>query len=472
MIFNSWLFIAFFVLVYGLYLLLIRQHRLQNAMLLLASYTFYGWWDWRFLGLIFASTAIDYTVGALLHRSNAPRKRKALLLVSLACNLGTLGFFKYFNFFADSAQSVLETFGFEADPITLQIILPVGISFYTFQTLSYTIDIYRGKLKPINSPLDFALYVAFFPQLVAGPIERASHFLPQIQSKRTITASQVDAGLFLILWGYFKKVVISDNLALMVDATFSGEQTVGGVALVGAAIAFAFQIYCDFSGYSDIARGLCKLMGFDLMVNFRLPYFAISPSDFWRRWHISLSTWLRDYLYIPLGGNRCSPPRIYANLMITMLLGGLWHGASWTFVLWGGFHGLILVAYRFFAPNLDHLPLWGTTRRALRTLSLMALMFALTLIGWVLFRVESVQDLVTMITSAIERPTDGGYTYRSLPWYVLPVLIMMMIQYRAHDLLVVTRWPAPIRLAVYTLIFYGIVLFAQREASEFIYFQF
>lgn len=472
MVFNSWLFIAFFVLVYGLYLALLRKHKLQNAMLLIASYAFYGWWDWRFLGLIFASTAIDYLVGAALERATTQRKRKALLLVSLTSNLGTLGFFKYFNFFADSAQQLLGTLGLSADPITLKIILPVGISFYTFQTLSYTIDIYRGRLKPIQSPLSFALYVAFFPQLVAGPIERAKHFLPQIMQRRTITAAQVDAGLYLILWGFFKKVVISDNLAIMVDPVFSGEQTIGGISVVAASIAFAFQIYCDFSGYSDIARGLCKLMGFDLMVNFRLPYFAISPSDFWRRWHISLSTWLRDYLYIPLGGNRCSALRTYANLMITMLLGGLWHGASWTFVMWGAFHGLILVAYRFFAPNIDALPLWGSLGRAVRTLSLMALMFLLTLIGWLLFRAESVQDLSHFASAMIHRPMQGGYNFRNMPWYLLPVVIMMIIQYRAHDLLIVTKWAPPLRLGVYLLLFYGIVLFARREASEFIYFQF
>jgi D-alanyl-lipoteichoic acid acyltransferase DltB (MBOAT superfamily) len=472
MVFNSWLFIAFFLLVYGLYLLTLRQHKLQNAILLVASYTFYGWWDWRFLGLILASTLVDYFVGSAMPKCQTPRKRKALLLVSLTTNLGALGFFKYFNFFADSAQQMLEAFGMTANPITLQIILPVGISFYTFQTLSYTIDIYRGKMQPIDSTLDFALYVAFFPQLVAGPIERAKHFLPQIARRRTLTAHDIDAGLFLILWGFFKKVVVSDNLAIMVDAVFNGGEPVGGISLIGGSIAFAFQIYCDFSGYSDIARGLCKLMGFDLMVNFRLPYFAISPSDFWRRWHISLSTWLRDYLYIPLGGNRCSPVRNYTNLMITMLLGGLWHGASWTFVLWGAFHGLILVLYRFFAPNLDELPLWGTPERAVRTLSLMALMFCLTLIGWVLFRVESVPDLVALITAAIEQPTYGAYRFRELPAYVLPVVVMMVIQYRAHNLLVVTRWPGLIRTIVYAAILFAIALFAQRESSEFIYFQF
>ena len=327
-------------------------------------------------------------------------------------------------------------------------------------------------MEPVRSPLDFALYVAFFPQLVAGPIERATHFLPQIARARSVTPDQFDAGLYLILWGLFKKVVIADNLALMVDGVFSNGGEAGGLAVMGATLAFAFQIYGDFSGYSDIARGLCKLMGFDLMVNFRLPYFAISPSDFWRRWHISLSSWLRDYLYIPLGGNRCTPTRVCINLMITMLLGGLWHGASWTFVLWGLFHGVILVAYRLLAPGLDYMPLWGTWRRAVRTLSLMALMFGLTLIGWLLFRAESMENLGSMLQAMIDKPMSGAYLFHDLPFYILPVLIMMVLQYRAHDLLVVMRWAAPWRFGAYLVIFYGIVLFAQRESSEFIYFQF
>lgn len=472
MLFNSWLFAGFFVVVYAAYLSLSRFRRGQNLLLLVASYCFYGWWDWRFLGLLALSTVIDFTIGQLLAKAGGSKKRKALLLVSVCSNLGILGFFKYFNFFSDSAAALLEGLGFSVNTFTLMVVLPIGISFYTFQTLSYTIDVYRGRMEPVRSPLDFALYVAFFPQLVAGPIERATHFLPQIARARSVTPDQFDAGLYLILWGLFKKVVIADNLALMVDGVFSNGGEAGGLAVMGATLAFAFQIYGDFSGYSDIARGLCKLMGFDLMVNFRLPYFAISPSDFWRRWHISLSSWLRDYLYIPLGGNRCTPIRVCINLMITMLLGGLWHGASWTFVLWGLFHGVILVAYRLLAPGLDYMPLWGTWRRAVRTLSLMALMFGLTLIGWLLFRAESMENLGSMLQAMIDKPMSGAYLFHDLPFYILPVLIMMVLQYRAHDLLVVTRWASPWRFGAYLVIFYGIVLFAQRESSEFIYFQF
>jgi len=317
---------------------------------LLASYFFYGCWDWRFLGLIWLSTIVDFACGRELDKrkrgttgedggpSSEPyfhsrRGRRTILFVSVAANLGILGFFKYFDFFVGSAATLLDMIGLPLERRLLNVILPVGISFYTFQTLSYTIDIYRGQIRAHGSLLDFAVFVAFFPQLVAGPIVRAREFIPQVSRRRHLNLDQIYEGGYLILWGLFKKVVIADNLALLVDGVFQSDAPLLGGTVLVALYAFSVQIYCDFSGYSDIARGCAKMMGFEIRLNFKLPYFESNPAEFWRRWHISLSTWLRDYLYIPLGGNRKGATRTCINLALTMILGGLWHGAAWTFVL-------------------------------------------------------------------------------------------------------------------------------------------
>ena len=326
-----------------LYFLTQRYFRLQNGILLIASYVFYGFWDWRFLALLFVSTVVDYNLALLIEKSESPGERKALLAASICVNLGILGFFKYFGFFAESFASLLNSFGFQSSTPFFNIVLPVGISFYTFQTMSYTIDVYRRKLPATRNFFDFALFVSFFPQLVAGPIERATKLLPQVLQPRKFSQSNFVEGFYLIILGLFKKVVIADNMAPIVNYIFSRDvSTLSGAEVLVGVYAFAFQIYGDFAGYTDIARGVAKWLGFDLMLNFRMPYFATSPSDFWQRWHISLSSWLRDYLYIPLGGNRQGTLLTYRNLMLTMVLGGLWHGAAWTFVAWGFFHGLIL----------------------------------------------------------------------------------------------------------------------------------
>lgn len=304
MLFNSFTFLYFFIAVYVLYLLLKKKHLHQNFLLLVASYVFYGYWDWRFLSLILLSTLIDFFIGQTLYKQNDPRRRKILLSLSVIANLSFLGFFKYFNFFAESFESMVGLFGLTAGDLTLRIVLPIGISFYTFQTMSYTIDIYRGEMKPVKNLMNFALFVAFFPQLVAGPIERAKNMIPQIEKPRNVTPEFINAGIYLIVWGYFKKLVIADNVALIANKVFNNYTEYQGMDLIIGVLAFTIQIYCDFSAYSDIARGLAKLLGINLMLNFRLPYFALNPSDFWLRWHISLSSWLRDYLYIPLGGNR------------------------------------------------------------------------------------------------------------------------------------------------------------------------
>ena len=330
MVFTSWSFPPFLIAVLLLYYRLGRLG--QNAMLLIASYAFYARWDWRFLSLLVISTTVDWNLANLIRREPTRARAKRWVAASVAVNLCFLGFFKYFNFFVDSASALLTSVGLPAFARHMHVILPVGISFYTFQSISYIVDVYRGEVEPARDPIDFALFVAFFPHMVAGPIMHSRDLLPQMQGARHTTGRQVAEGLWLMLWGFFKKLVVGDNLAPLVDAVYGAPTASAGSVLLGT-YAFAYQIYCDFSGYTDIARGTAKLMGFELMLNFNLPYLSVNPSDFWRRWHISLSTWLRDYLYIPLGGNRHGALSTYRNLVLTMLLGGLWHGAAWNFAL-------------------------------------------------------------------------------------------------------------------------------------------
>lgn len=395
MTFNSWEFCFLFLAVFISYYLLSSKYKSQNLMLLVASYIFYGAWDWKFLFLLIASTVVDYCVALKITKTDSERQRRFYLITSCIYNLGTLCFFKYFNFFIDSAENLASLLGLQVDIKALNIILPLGISFYTFQSMSYAIDVYRKKIVPLKNPLDFALYIAFFPQLVAGPIERATHFIPQLIQSRSTTGNQYVEGAWLILFGLFKKIVVADNLGIYVDQVFSSSDLISGGSALLAIYAFSFQIYGDFSGYSDIARGLAKLLGFELMLNFNRPYLAVNPSDFWRRWHISLSTWLRDYLYIPLGGNRHGQFNTYRNLMLTMILGGLWHGAAWTFVLWGAYHGTILILHRWwFVDRNVSLP----TNQVWHYLSIVG-MFHLACFGWLLFRATSVEQVGKMLVA-------------------------------------------------------------------------
>ena len=351
MVFNSIDYAFFLPVALGLYWL-IRRHREQNILLLIASYAFYGAWDYRFLGLMLVSTITDFTVGRMLARTDDERRRKRIFVVSLLVNLGILGFFKYFNFFTDSAVALFERVGITLDAPTLEILLPIGISFDTFHGISYTFDVYRRQIAPTENLINFALFVAYFPQLVAGPIGRAQVQLPQFENPRTPPAwDRVRGAVFLILLGLFKKVAIADALAPYVNSAFGDAGSAGAAQLLVGAYAFALQIYGDFSGYSDIARGSSRLFGIELLRNFDQPYLSRNITMFWRTWHISLSTWLRDYLYVPLGGNRRSKIATYRNLLLTMLLGGLWHGASWTFVIWGGLHGLFLAVHRAFSAR-------------------------------------------------------------------------------------------------------------------------
>lgn len=473
MLFNSRTFLAFFAAVYPAYLALDGKRRAQNLLLLAASLVFYGFWDWRFLGLLALSSGIDFVTAQKIRDTNDPKRKKALLIASLGMNLTVLGFFKYFNFFAASTVAGLGAFGLHVPAPALSIALPVGISFYTFQAMSYCIDVYRGDLEPTRSPLDYALFIAFFPHLVAGPIQRPVVLLPQMAKDRTLDWSQIHAGLFLIVWGYLKKVVIADNMARIANPIFDHWQDHQGLDVVVAALAFTFQIYGDFSGYSDIARGLSKLMGFELLLNFRLPYFALNPTDFWQRWHVSLSTWLRDYLYIPLGGNRGSGRATYRNLFLTMLLGGLWHGAAWNYVLWGAYHGSILVLYRLFDRNPEHQDPWSGRFSRARVIGKMALMFGFTVIGWVIFRSRTAGQALGMLTRmGVGMSASTRDLFATFAFFVIPLLGVQIWQYRSGDLLVMTRAKPAVLGIAYGLMLTAILLFGVRDSVEFIYFQF
>ena len=469
MLFNSLDFALFFLVVFAAYAAL--PLRPQNRLLLVASYFFYGCWDWRFLSLIALSTAVDFTVARGIDRSETPRHRKALLFLSMAINLGVLGFFKYFDFFVGSAEALARTLGFDPPSLRLGLVLPVGISFYTFQSMSYTIDVYRRQLKPTRDFLDYALFVSLFTQLVAGPIERAAHLLGQITQPRKITWDGLQTGAWLFFWGLFKKVVVGDNVAAWADQVFSGSVAWSTGSVLLGVYAFALQIYCDFSAYSDMARGLGHCLGFDIMINFRNPYFARDPSDFWRRWHISLSSWLRDYLYIPLGGNRRGSRRTYFNLMATMVLGGLWHGAAWTFVVWGLFHGLLLAVHHLFrgqAAHIDPPTAFGSAWRRLA-------MFHAVCFGWLLFRAESLRDVGGMLAALVRNP---GWSADCTAWVFqiaflsLPLWFVQILQERANDTLAPLRLSLVPRMLLYAATAGMLLLFANTGSRAFIYFQF
>lgn len=463
MLFHSLDFLIFILIVYPLYLVL--PHKWQNFLLLVASYFFYGCWDWRFLPLIFVSTAVDYFCGLKIFASEHTRQRKFFLTVSLCSNLGLLAIFKYFNFFIDSFIVMLNSLGISAHPATLSIILPVGISFYTFQTLSYTIDIYRGELKPTSRFLDFALFVCFFPQLVAGPIERATNLLPQILNKRIISLDQIKQGCFLIFWGLFEKIFMASLLANIADPIFANNQSQSGSLVLIAVYAFAFQIFCDFDAYSNIARGLAKCFGIEIMNNFNIPYLSRNPREFWSRWHISLSTWLKDYLYIPLGGNKAGQWITIRNLLLTMLLGGLWHGAAWTFVLWGFYHGALLVGHRLMKNIVIPLPDW------LKRLSF----FHLVCLGWLFFRARSFAQIARMSTDLFSNwhitPDHGAILIRLIA-ICLPLWLIQSAQARSNNLLIILKLHWFTQTAIYAALTYLIIGWGILKPEEFIYFQF
>ena len=546
MVFNSLTYAIFFVVVLAIYHS--SRHRAQNAILLIASYVFYGWWDLRFLFLIALSTTFDYWAGLLINNGYLTKREKLLPAISLSCvgfvslgisyggtltsprlgietlqlaylcgglaifivaaglfyrlasaftgerrrtlvlvasicqNLVILGFFKYFNFFISSAATALEAIGFEAHLTTLYIALPIGVSFYTFQSISYSIEVYQRKVAPSSRFLDFALFVSYFPQLVAGPISRASALLPQILSARAVTYDQISSGIFLILFGLFKKVGIADGLSRPVDQLFSATGAPAWADVMAGTFYFAIQIYCDFSGYSDIARGSSKLLGIELIVNFNLPYFSRNPQEFWRRWHISLSNWLRDYLYIPLGGNRGSTIKVYATLMTTMILGGLWHGAAWNFVLWGFYQGLMLCVHRAITPSGSRVPGTLAASSAVNPAVLLlrviqtGLFFGAVCYGWLLFRSGSLPQIVQFTAILLQ---DFGNlhltisTPRLSSLIGIPVLAAIeLAQFATGDHDVHRRLALPLRGALFALLTALLIMGMSNESTQFIYFQF
>ena len=469
MLFDSPAYLIFLTLVVIVYWKL--QWKQQNRFLLAASYFFYGWWDWRFLLLMMASTGIDYLIARRIAASRDPFQRRLLLILSLVINFGVLGFFKYFNFFADTLAHTLALIG--AGPQTVQfftIILPPGISFYTFQEVAYIVDVYSGKLEPADSILDYALFISLFPHLIAGPIQRPSHLLPQVQRARILQPAVFFDGVMLIVSGLFRKCVIADQSALVANGCFNGHLGHGLPVTIVGSIAFALQIYGDFSGYSDMARGSAQLLGFHFMVNFRQPYLATSLQDFWRRWHISLSTWLRDYLYVPLGGNRHGELKTYRNLMLTMLLGGLWHGANWTFVIWGAIHGLGLSAERLGRPRNGRSP----ASRPVAIWTQRGVTFAIVCFAWVFFRATSISDALRMISDI---SISGARPELGTAAVLIGVVAMIFLsidlrletaeeEYLFQSLALQRRCAAGVAFITATLLFSG------SEPNAFIYFQF
>jgi D-alanyl-lipoteichoic acid acyltransferase DltB (MBOAT superfamily) len=473
MLFNSTQFVAFFLVVYAGYLVL--AHRPQNWWLLVASYVFYSSWDWRFSLLMLLSTSFNYVYGQRIFVSES-LTRKRWMVSGVAANLGVLFVFKYFNFFAENGAALLHKIGLGLSTPMLSLVLPLGISFYTFHNISYLVDVHQRRIEPARRWSDYALYVALFPQLIAGPIARPSHLLPQIERPRHISYEMVREGFWLILLGYFKKVVLADNMLPFSQKLFLEFNHLSGWEVLLAIYAFAFQIYGDFSGYSDIARGLSKLMGFELLLNFERPYLATNPSDFWRRWHISLSTWLRDYLYIPLGGNRHGELNTYRNLFITMLLGGLWHGAAWHFMAWGAFHGTLLMAYHAWskAREQGQFAWWPSKyfeNRLGRALSVLAF-FQVTCLGWLIFGVQGVPDIPSILRQLLVGGSSDGKVLWTLVFFAGPLMLMEWLEERAGRTPVVRCWPRPVRLVCYAFVVATLMLCSALERHSFIYFQF
>ncbi|MFV8224387.1 MBOAT family O-acyltransferase [Christiangramia aquimixticola] len=483
MLFNSLEFAIFLPIVFILYFYFTSHNlRLQNFLIIVASYVFYGWWDYRFLSLIIFSTIIDYSIGILLSKELYVTKRKILLWASISINLGFLGIFKYYNFFIDSlynlAPGLQSTLGFN----TLEVILPVGISFYTFQTLSYTIDVYRGNLKPTKDLISFAAFVGFFPQLVAGPIERASNLLPQFYKPRKFTYAKAANGLRQILWGFFKKIVIADNCAHFANLFFSNNEDYGGSTLLLGAIFFTFQIYGDFSGYSDIAIGTSRLFGFNLMKNFAFPYFSRDIAEFWRRWHISLSTWFRDYLYIPLGGSKGGIHMKIRNTFIIFIVSGFWHGANWTFIVWGALNAIYFLPLLLTKRNRKNTDLVaeGKTLPNLKEIMAMGGTFILTVFAWIFFRAKSIEHAIDYFSgifapSIFNIPQFDGKT-EALTLGIIIILFMIIewfgrsrefaIEYIGDNL------KRPLRFTFYFLIIMSILFLGNFSDNQFIYFQF
>ncbi len=482
MLFNSIDFAIFLPIVFILFWFATNKNlKLQNLLIVAASYLFYGWWDWRFLSLILFSTIVDYSVGLGLLKQVNQTKRKILLWTSILVNLGFLGFFKYYNFFLDNFITAFSFFGTEIQANTLNIILPVGISFYTFQTLSYSIDVYKRKLEPTKDFIAFSAFVSFFPQLVAGPIERATHLLPQFYKKRTFDYSKAVDGMRQILWGLFKKIVIADNCAEYANLIFNNSADYSGSTLVLGALFFTFQIYGDFSGYSDIAIGTSRLFGFDLMRNFNFPYFSRDIAEFWRRWHISLSTWFRDYLYIPLGGSRGGTWMKVRNTFIIFIVSGFWHGANWTFIVWGALNAIYFLPLLLTNNNRNNLETvaQGKLLPSLKEVSLMLLTFGLTVFAWIFFRANNIGHAIGYISEIVSPslfsiPKFAGMGGALKTIILVAIFVLLEWKGREGQYAIANmglKWNPMVRYAMYYLIIIAIFWFGGKE-QQFIYFQF
>ena len=482
MLFNSFEFLIFLPIVFMLYWFVFYKRRWQNQLIVVASYVFYGWWDWRFLILIASTSLFSFVSGLLIeHYENQRRFQQVVSIINIVLNLGILVVFKYYNFFIENFAALFDSLGWHLDWITMQIILPVGISFYTFQALSYSIDVYQKKLHATHDPVEFFAYISFFPQLVAGPIERGTNLLPQFQQQRKFDYTKAVDGLRQMLWGFLKKLVIADNCALVVNGNWGDYANLPGVTLFLLGILFSFQIYCDFSGYSDIAIGCARLFGFNLMRNFDYPYFSRSVPEFWRRWHISLTSWFRDYIYFPLGGSRCDKWKILRNVYIVWGISGLWHGANWTFICWGLYHATLLAIYNLFGINTKYktsvanghfFPNFKETFQIIIT-------FFLVVIGWILFRAETMTQAVDYLTAMVtNRFFDISMLYgkESFIFGVLLLFIEWLQRDKQHALQFPNKKPISylfVRWAVYSIIIIISILSINSDINQtFIYFQF
>ncbi|MDY6250374.1 MAG: MBOAT family O-acyltransferase [Bacteroidaceae bacterium] len=480
MLFNSFEFLVFLPIVFLLYWFVFRTRKWQNLLVVVASYTFYGWWDWRFLFLIALTSICSFASGWLIEHYEGHRQRQRWVsAANIVLNLGILGVFKYYNFFVENLDALLRSLGWQLDWVTINILLPVGISFYTFQALSYTIDVYQKKLPATHDVVEFFAYISFFPQLVAGPIERATNLLPQFQRQRTFDYTQAVDGMRQMLWGFLKKLVIADNCATLVNEYWNQYDALPGMTLFLLGVLFTFQIYCDFSGYSDIAIGCARLFGFNLMRNFNFPYFSRSIPEFWRRWHISLTTWFRDYIYFPLGGSRCDKWKIIRNVYIVWAISGLWHGANWTFVCWGLFHATLLAIYNVFSINTkyEHVVAYGHYLPSIKEALQMALTFVLTIIGWIIFRAESMTQAAEYLTAMVRNKFfDPSLLYKKP--YLLFGMALLAIEWLQRDKQHALQFSAikpfnyrAVRWGIYFLIIMMISIYA-GASQQFIYFQF
>lgn len=480
MLFNSIDFAIFLPILLIVYWSINRNLKSQNVLIFVASYVFYGWWDWRFLFLIFISTIVDFSIGLLLSKVSNKSKRKQLLYLSVFVNLGILGFFKYFNFFLDNFIDAFSLFGSKIEYSSLHIILPVGISFYTFQTLSYTIDIYKRKLDATDDFIAFSAFVSFFPQLVAGPIERAKNLLPQFFVSRKFKKAKVLDGLRQILWGFFKKMVIADNCAIYVNDIFNHSSDYSGSTLFLGAVLFAFQIYGDFSGYSDIAIGTSRLFGFNLMKNFNFPYFSRDIAEFWRRWHISLSTWFRDYLYIPLGGSRGSQLIVIRNVFLIFIISGFWHGANWTFIIWGALNALYFLPLLLRKRNRTHTNSIGEGRLLpnFREIIGIFITFLLTVFAWIFFRAMNVTHAFEVIAEICSRSILNQPEVFPFGLLLLITVFLLIEWFHRHreyglEFKITDDWKIKIldKILV-SFVFWSILIWHANKEVEFIYFQF